>query len=297
MMAQMRSILVVSSRSEADPSLLEKAARVARSLGMGLELLLCDPEQAYALKHSYESSGSHRERALRESLARDTERRLRRKDAGGFDDIPFVVDATCESPLYETVLRKALKTRPRLVIKSAGDGRPSHSAFDANDWQLMRTCPSTLALVRGRRWREKLRIAAAIDVSEEETEGLAGTILGVAKAFAMAAEAELDVVYAERSALDADSSRARASKLHELARQSAIQDDRVYILAGDPERELSRFCAGRDYDVMVLGALAHRPGTVSLVGTLTSVLVERLQCDFVLVKPSAYCYELGSYAR
>ena len=36
--------------------------------------------------------------------------------------------------------------------------------------------------------------------------------------------------------------------------------------------------------------MTHRPSGVSLVGTLTSVLVENLVCDFALVKPGSYHY-------
>lgn len=286
MMAKAKSILVVSTQCEVDSALLTKAARVARSLARPLELFLCDAEQAYALKHSYEPNGFAR-KVVQACVARATDYLARHKDALGLADLPVQIDASCESPLYESILHKVRRSEPELVIKSVGGGRANHSACDANDWQLMRTCPSTLALVRGRRWREKLRMAAAIDVSDEETKGLAGTILELAKALALATGAELDVVYAERAAPDEASSQAHAQKLRQLARDAGIDDRNVHILAGHPERELSRFAAGRDYDVMVLGALTHRPSALTLVGTLTSVLVEDLHCDFVLVKPQS----------
>ncbi len=282
-----RSILVVDTRCEPDATVLVKAARIARSLGLGLDLFLCDAELAYALKHSYDSNPFD-QKALQRCIARATDHLLRYREAIGLGDIPLQIDASCESPLYEGILRKVRASGPEMVLKAAGGGRPSHSAFDANDWQLMRTCPATLALVRGRRWRPKLRIAAAIDVSDEETQGLAGTILKVAKTLARVTDSELDVVYAERSAPQESESRTRAEKLQVLARESGIDDGHIHVLAGPPERELSRFSLGRDYDVMVLGALTHRPSALSLVGTLTSVLVEDLECDFVLVKPGSY---------
>lgn len=289
-MEKVKSILVVAGRCEVDPLLMVKAARLARALDMGLELFVCDAEQAYELKHAYQTTGFEK-KVLQDCVKRAKEYHLRHKDLLGLGEIPFSVDASCESPLYEGILRKVQRSRPALVIKAAGGGRPSHSAFDANDWQLMRTCPSTLMLVRGRHWSKEMRIATAIDVSEEqETKGLADTILKVARDLAEATGADLDVAYAERAASDEPVSQARARKLHELAQEAGIEPDHVHILAGHPERELSGFAAGRDYDVMVLGALTHRPSGVSLVGTLTSVLVENLVCDFALVKPGSYHY-------
>lgn len=289
-MEKLRSILVVTGRCEADPVLMVKAARLARALGTGLELFVCDAEQAYELKHAYDSRGLE-EKVLQDCIKQAREHQLRHKDLIGLGKIPFSVDASCESPLYEGILRKVQRSDPALVIKAAGGGRPNHSAFDANDWQLMRTCPATLVLVRVRHWSKKMRIATAIDVSEEEeTKGLADTILQVAKELARATDADLDVVYAERAAPDDPVSRTRAEKLHGLTREAGIDPGHVHILAGHPERELSGFAAARNYDVMVLGALTHRPSAVSLVGTLTSVLVEGLECDFVLVKPGSYPY-------
>ena len=289
-MGKLGSILVVAGRCEADPVLMVKAARVAHALGTGIELFVCDAEQAYELKHAYDSRGFE-QKVLQDCITRAREYHLRHKDLIGLGAMPFSVDASCESPLYESVLRKVQRSGPALVIKIAGGGRPNHSAFDANDWQLMRTCPSTLMLVRARHWSKKMRIATAIDVSEEEeTKGLADTILQVAKDLARATGADLDVAYAERAAPDEPASRVRAEKLHGLTREAGIEPDHVHILAGHPERELSGFAAARNYDVMVLGALTHRPSAVSLVGTLTSVLIEGLECDFVLVKPGSYRY-------
>lgn len=289
-MAKSRSILVVTDRVEVNPVLMVKAVRLARSLGAGLELFVCDAEQAYALKHAYHTTGFEK-RAQQECIDRAREHCLRHKDLLGLAGTRLAVDASCESPLYESILHKVGKSRPALVMKLAGGGGPHHSAFDANDWQLMRTCPATLVMVRGRHWSRKMRIATAVDVSEEqETRGLADTILKVATGLARAIGADLDVAYAERSADNEQSNRVRAQKLRELAQEAGIEADHVHILAGRPERELSGFAAGRDYDVMVLGALTHRPSAVSLVGTLTSVLVEDLMCDFVLVKADSNGY-------
>jgi nucleotide-binding universal stress UspA family protein len=56
------------------------------------------------------------------------------------------------------------------------------------------------------------------------------------------------------------------------------------VLEGDADTVLPRFCAERAYDVLVMGALAHRTGAVPLVGSLTSKLIDALDCDFILVK-------------
>ena len=285
-MGKTSSILAVAQHGASDTVLLAKAAALARSFGFGLELFLCDAEGAYALKHDYQPTG--RDKALSECVARAKEYLTSQRRLIDPAVSAVAIDAACESPLYESIVRKVQRSHPELVMKAAGGiDRRGHSAFDENDWQLMRTCPATLALVQHRHWRKRLRIAAAIDVSDEETEGLASAIIRIARRLALATGGELELVYAERMPADNSESRARASRLRTLARQVDLDERHAHILPGTPEQELAAFAAGRDYDVLALGALTHRQSAVRLVGSLTSTLVEALESDFLLIKPDA----------
>lgn len=281
------SILVVADRGPADSGLLVKAARLAKRFGARLELLVCDSEHAYALEHAYEQSGVE---TVRQHCVADALAYLARlKGSAATQDIEVSIDASCHSPLYEGIVRKVLSSRPGLVIKSAGDvdaqGRPT---FDANDWQLMRACPVSLMLTRGRRWRARPCLAAAVDVSDEETEGLAKLILQNAHSMTRPGEGELEVIYAQSAATGATAAQAHVAAMDRLIERSHLDRADVHILAGDPEQVLPAFARQRDYDVLVLGALAHRAGPAAPVGSLTSRLVDALDCDFVLVKPACY---------
>jgi nucleotide-binding universal stress UspA family protein len=81
--------------------------------------------------------------------------------------------------------------------------------------------------------------------------------------------------------------------LHEFVRKLPDLPAAVHVLAGDPEASLPGFAKRHAYDAMLLGALTHRPGMTAQVGTLTSRLVETLECDFILVKPSTYHSPVG----
>ena len=56
----MSSILVVANRSDADRTLLEKALRLARSLGAQINLLSCDTALAKALQHSRDNENAEK---------------------------------------------------------------------------------------------------------------------------------------------------------------------------------------------------------------------------------------------
>jgi universal stress protein E len=97
-------------------------------------------------------------------------------------------------------------------------------------------------------------------------------------------QGDLDVISCRRSGAGETERDEHARRVRELAAEIAVEKERVHVLDGDPEQVLPAFAAGRHYDVLMLGALTHRPSITPLVGTLTSRLVDALDCDFILVK-------------
>jgi universal stress protein E len=279
-------ILAVLDGGPMDTTLVAKAASLAAEFGARLELFLCDAEHAYALKHEYEPSRNDEFRQT--CLDQAIDYLVDVRSAARLSDMWVSVSAACESPLYEGIVRKVLQSRPDLVIKGASGLRsPARAVFDPNDWQLIRKCPTTLVMTRGRTWRARPRFAAAVDVSVDETVGLAGSIVETAESLRAALSGELDVLYTQLDGVGDDSREARVAALRKLAQACNVRGEEMRVLGGAPEQALPAFAFERDYDVLVMGALTHRPGAVALVGSLTSRLVDTLDCDFVLVKPKS----------
>jgi universal stress protein E len=279
-------ILVVVERAADAAGLIEKALVIARQSRAHVELFLCESEQAYQLAHAYDREGVEQARAQSITQARDYLSDL--KACVDATDIEIAIDAVCESPLYEAVVRKVLRSTPELVIKglAAQHARRKRTA-DPNDWQLMRTCPATLMLTRRRAWHVPPRFAAAVDVSEQEIASLPQDVLQTARTLASPWQAILEVIYGEAGGSTVEG-RSRAARLRSLCDASGITPDCTHVLTGPPEQSLAPFAQQRNYDAVVLGALTHRPASTALVGTLTAKLLDDLECDFVLVKPSGY---------
>jgi universal stress protein E len=272
-MQKLNSILVVLDRRGSPRHVLAKAMVLARHFHAKVELFLCDSEHAYALRHAYDASGVQRAREACLTA----------------EDVPISTYAACESPLYEGIVQRVLESCPDLVIKEAGgEDRGGRSSFDANDWQLARTCPVPVMLTRGRPWQPQPRFAAALDFSEQETPGLAAAIAGASEYLAAGCDAELALIYSERGDGDRRGCDERVGKLNRAADEVHVPRTRVHVLEGEPETTLPGFAGSQDYDLLILGALSHRKGIADLVGTLTSTLVDALDCDLVLVKPGAY---------
>lgn len=286
-MQPINSILVVVDLSSTAADAVAKAVVLARKFGARIELFMCDAERAFMLSQAYIPTGVQE---ARKSCLIETHRYLESlKESAHAPDVTISIDAACESPLYESVVRKVLRDRPDLVIKNVARATGRRTAeFDATDWQLMRTCPAALMLTRGRTWREKPHFAAAIDVSAAESAGLVQGILNAARGLVQSAAGELEILYAEPVDLQDAEREKGASALNALTEQVRDMAPHVHVLAGNPEISLPRFAQHRDYDAILLGALTHRPGFTAQVGTLTSKLMDALECDFILLKASGY---------
>lgn len=279
--AKLSTILVVADHGDADRALFQKAVLLARSFGARIHLFSCNAELAYTLRHSYDQR--HVQASWRTSISehRSYLEALRRSVPA--PDVDISIDAVCDSPYYEAIVRKVASIHPDLVMKSAASVHPVRRfTLDSNDWQLMRACPVTMMLVRGSAWRKIPRFAAMVDVSNHETPELAAAIARISERIVSGCHAELDLVYSERS--DREDWQSNRSTLDQLARENGVVAEHVHVLSGDPDVALSDFARQSRYDVLVLGALTHRRGIAALLGTLTGRLIDTLDCDFILVR-------------
>jgi len=278
------SFLVVVDRGPGAADALRKAVHLARICGAGLELFMSDAERAFALSHAYVPTGVEK---ARQACVEDAHRYLQQlKDSVGVGTVPVELDAVCDSPLYESIVHKAIRSQARLVIKCAAGTEQRPFSPDLNDWQLMRTCPATLMLTRGRPWPQRLRMAAAVDASEEDPAFMRDV---VSAALSLGGVADgFDLLYAKSPGVGTPQHRSAEQALHDLMREMQLESSRLHVLDGQPESKLAEFARPRDYDVLFLGALTHRKDLTSQVGTLTASLVDALACDFILVKPHEY---------
>jgi universal stress protein E len=177
-----------------------------------------------------------------------------------------------------------LSSKPDLVIKSLGaraHGRGS--SFTASDWELARSCPAPLLLVRGRPWRPQPRFAAAVDLSNEESPELARSIVRTAEYLSLGCGGRIEIFHGVHEATPL----VRA-ELERLGYEYKAEPGTVHLVVGDPVQAVPSFASAEDYDVIILGALTHRRSLTALVGTLTDTLVDAVKSDLLLIKPSGF---------
>ena len=277
---EIRSILAVIDRNGAQAKrVAAKAVSLAHMAGAHLELFLCDAEAAFSRQHQYEPKAAERAQELCLVDSRRYLETLRRRLAAS--EVEITLSVACESPLYESIVRAAERSRPDLVVRGVAPGEP----LDPNTWELVAECPAPLLLTRGRAWKARPVIAAAIDVSPGESRELTRAILRSAAGLASAAAGTVEIVHAggiESGSAPTDDACRRA--LAERARDAVLEGTECHLIAGEPAQALREFCARCDFDLIVLGALTHRKTLGALVGTLTGRLIESVESDFLLVK-------------
>jgi universal stress protein E len=282
---KLASILVVLDRSSRDAHLLTKSLWLAREFKARVEFFWCDAEFEYTLRHVYDERGLTQARQARVIHMRDYLQELCDQHAG--PDVDISIDAACDSPLYEGIVRKVFKTLPDLVMKACALGSSEgRGALDVNDWQLVRTCPVPLLLSQGRLWPARPRFAAAVDASEMETPGLAEMILRTAEFLRDGCQGELDILFAERRDIGGRTQDEYATKVRLLGRETQLAADRIQILAGDSAAAMTDSAVERHHDVLILRAVNHHYGPTPLVGTITDELMNTLSSDFLLLRPS-----------
>ncbi|MBS0579275.1 MAG: universal stress protein [Proteobacteria bacterium] len=278
-MKQIKSILVVIDRRDEAGGLVRKAVALARQCSADIELFQCDSEAAYEIAHAYNREAI--DKSCADIVSRAHAYLLELKANAQASGVSIEIDARCESPLYEAVVRKVLRSGPSLVMKA----RPRRGkALDPNDWQLMRTCPAALMLSGPRKWRSPPLFGAVVDVSDDETAGLPREVLKTALLLAAPWGVGTEVIYGEAAGAGV---RAGAERLRSLCETVSIAPEHAHVVYGSPADSLSQFTSHHGYDILVLGALGHR-SDLAQVGTLTSKLLDTSDCDFVLVKPAGY---------
>jgi universal stress protein E len=278
-MQRVRSILVALDKDRDSRGALERSVMLARCFDASLDLFLCEAERAYALQHQYDPGSTD---VIRDAFLTDSRAWMQSQwRALDVNDISVSMDPVCESPLCDAIRRKVQQCGPLLVVRGIG-GR--ECAFTVADSDVVPTCPAPLLLTRGRMWRVKPKIAAAVDISGDESPHLTRSILSAAAEMAEHSGAQFEVLYAQRPA-PAALERSRA-QLTECVTEAKLNPSQLHVIVGDPAIVIPQVVARQDYEMLVLGALTHRKAMTAQVGSLTGRLVETLDRDLLLVKTS-----------
>jgi nucleotide-binding universal stress UspA family protein len=244
---KLSTILAVVPQGGADGVLVDKVCRLVRDSGARVELFLAAPSDYFAIAARY--AASHCNAPMSFTL----------------------YDAAI--PLADAVLARAAEIDADLVVAPRMQLHLDH-------------CPIPLLLVGKGAWAKEPRLAAAIDVAEQDSESLARGILHVAGFLTHRLTAHLDILYSEREDDDQPLRLERAVKLARLVREHHVGGERLQVFDGPPERTLPPLIAARHYDVLVLGNVLRHRALLSQLHSIAKRLTGTTDGDVLLVNPT-----------
>lgn len=308
-----RNILVAIDSAEPQQGVLDRAAEYAAKHCSKLTVVDCVPEIRWAAKLIL----SHAEEHLPELLAREKSERLKkliapiRKRGVNAKHRVLVGRASLE------ITKQVIRNKHDLVMKVAKGSHSRQSGFLGTTAQgLLRNCPCTVYLHQPGHQGGFRHAVAAVDSrpGDHDHEELNACILQIALGYCRDEATPLEVVSASgivggaylgsyaytdeyRSMLA--STRAESQQnLHSLmASFPGVSPDRVHLLDGEASVEVPAYVASNNIDLLVLGTVARRGIAGFFVGNTAEVILGKVACSVLAVKPVGFVSPVKSSSR
>ena len=278
-------VLVVMDPADTPDHALARGARLAGALGLPLQLFHVEFDQAMEGSHFRVTERLEAARAARvdASLAWLEDKAQPWRQEG----LEVGVAAEYANPGHEAVTRRALAVGAALVVvRTHHHEWLARATLSAAEWQLIRICPAPLLLAKGRAWRPRPRLLAAVDPGQhdERHASLDHAILDLAEHIGAALQAETRVAHCVHGGGALESPAA----VKALLTDRSIPAAHLHLVEGRPEQALPRLAAELGADVLLTGGISRSRVEQVFIGGTAERLLDRIDCDLLVVKPPGF---------
>lgn len=306
-MPSVKKILVaVADPQHPSEETLERAVSLAKHQGAEIEVFSCVYNQYLAGQRFFDSPGLKK---ARESLVESKKKKLGVvAKALGERGVTVSATAAWDYPIYEGIVRHVMESGADLLVaESAAHSRLARLQLTNTDWQLVRTCPCPLLLVKSAPWKGYDSIVAAVDPMHvhDKPASLDHKILEFAKFFATQYSAKLQVLHAfapitsyapagpEPVLLPVDYTEEKLEQTHrealdKLVRAHGIATEHAHLKAQSTETALLDFVEESGAQLAVMGAVSRSLLKRLLIGSTAEEVLDELPCDVLVVKPDGF---------
>jgi universal stress protein E len=307
-MQVIRKILVAVKNPDArsQPG-VDKAVQVAKMLGASIELfhaistpvfMEVEPLAGRSLAQIKSESLALRQKRLEKLGARARKRGVTASCAVEWD-----------FPPYEAIVRRAAKTHPHLVIAECHQGqRLKPWLVHLTDWELLRTSPVPVLLLKNAKpWRKPV-VLAAVDPAHTHAKParLDAQIVAQAVQLSHVLKGSLQVMHANYPslvgltlgdpALDAAMLAATYEQLKAedarvftaFAEKARIPRARRRLLNGDPVQRIPDAARKLGASLVVMGAVSRSGLKRVFIGNTAERVLSALPCDVLVLKPEHF---------
>ncbi len=220
----------------------------------------------------------------------------------------MTTSAVWDHPLHEGIVRHTAASNADIVFKDTHHHSAVARALLTNtDWNLIRTCPAPLWLVKPNDLAEVPVFVAAIDPlnQHDKPAALDDEILQISKLLGEKVEGSVHAFHSYDPRIAVATATANAyipvslpfdeieQQMHEdhekrfteITSFHGIEDDNAHLVAGLAHEELPLIAEKLDADLVVMGAVARNRWKRLFIGATAERTLEHLPCDLLIVKP------------
>jgi len=305
-MNELKKILAVVDPTVVDQPAVKRAAWLAKNSGAELELLVCYYNEYLSGDRLFDSPSLEKARI---EVIENHEKHLETlAEPLRADGIVVKTSAVWDHPLYEGIVRRAIEYGADIVVKDTHHHSVVTRALLTNtDWNLIRTCPMPLWLVKPREMADKPVLVAAIDPMHQHDKpaALDDELLHVAKRVADNVHGSVHAFHAYDPRIAVATATANAyipvslpfdeieQQMHEdhekrfteITEFHKIAPDHAHLVAGLTHEELPLIAEKLHADVVVMGAVARNRWKRLFIGATAERTLEDLPCDLLIIKP------------
>jgi len=305
-MQKISRIMCVIDPTAAEQPAMDRAGWLARSVAAELELFVCYYNEYLSGDRLFDSPSL--EKARREVIGSHEMHLEKLAEPLRRAGLIVRTKAIWDHPLYEGVVRHAETTGADIVFKDTHHHSALSRALLTNtDWNLIRTCPVPLWLVKPHEIAAKPTFVAAIDPLNEHDKpaALDDEILVLSKTLAEVVSGAVHAFHSYDPRIAVATATANAyipvslpfdeiekqmheqheKRFSEVAEFHGLDDKHAHLIAGLTHEELPILANKMNADVVVMGAVARNRWKRLFIGATAERTLEHVPCDLLIVKP------------
>ena len=300
-----RIMCVIDPTTDEQPA-MRRAAWLATNVGAELDLFVCYYNEYLSGDRLFDSPSL--EKARREVIGGHEKHLEKLAEPLRGSGLIVRTAAIWDHPLYEGIVRHAHAIGANVVFKDTHHHAALTRALLTNtDWNLIRTCPVPLWLVKPHEIADKPVFVAAIDPlnQHDKPAALDDEILVLSKKLAEKSNGEVHAFHSYDPRIAVATATANAyipvslpfdeiekqmheqhqKRFNEVTEFHGLDDKHAHLVAGLTHEELPIMAEKMNADVIVMGAVARNRWKRLFIGATAERTLEFVPCDLLIVKP------------
>jgi universal stress protein E len=282
-----------------------KGAQLARAFGAQLDLFHGISTPLYLDSYPYAESVPQIERKTREDFVKRLETIASKLRAQGLE---VTVSVTWDFPVYEAIVRRAMREKADLIVAER-HAKPHivPGLLKLTDWELLRTSPVPVLLVKNAAPYKRPAVLAAVDPLHAlaKPATLDAEILSLAASMSRALRGPLHAVHAyvpmsqeqlphrlvsdeSLKKLQLQNERAAKRRFYGSVRSAHIPKARCHLIGKHPIDAIEATARATHSSIVVMGAISRSGIRRFFFGNTAEALLDSLTCDMLIVKPAAF---------